>query len=123
MVGFPAKVDRHATMALLKKMIRRPRQKEGKDDGDVQTDLAKAGTNRTKQKCNVFQELDLDLDNNRKQRATLHSIMAGSIRPNARLAKSHNLMPKCRCGAEKEDVQHVFNNCPDQTQITENMTT
>ena len=43
--------------------------------------------------------------------------MAGSIRPNARLARSHGFKPKCRCGAEKEDIQHVFNNCTDHSQI------
>ena len=62
MVGFPAKIDRHATLALLENTIRRPRQKERKHDGDVQTDSAKAKANRTKPTNNVLQELDLELD-------------------------------------------------------------
>lgn len=62
-------------------------------------------------------ELDLDFDTNPKQRATLHSILVGSVRPNARLAKSHGIKPHCRCGAEKEDVQHLFGNCPDHAHI------
>lgn len=67
-----------------------------------------------------MEELDFELDKNPKHKATLHSIMAGSIRPNARPAKSHGHKPKCRCGAEKEDVKHVFNSCPDHAHIREN---
>lgn len=85
--------------------------------GEVQNDSAKAETNRTKPPCNALQELDLDLEENPKHKATLHSIIAGSIRPNARLSKSHGLKPACRCGAEREDVQHVFNSCPDHEHI------
>ena len=57
------------------------------------------------------------MDKNPKRKATLHSIIAGSIRPNARLARSHGFKPMCRCGAEKEDIQHVFNSCTDHSQI------
>ena len=104
MVGFPKKVDRHATMALLRTTIKQSRQQE------------------EKKKESVLQELDLELDKVPKHRAILNSIMIGTIRPNARLAKSHVLKPKCRCGAEKEDVQHVFNDCPDHLQISEDTT-
>ena len=104
MVGFPEEVDRHATMALLKKTIKQPRQSDNK-------------------KGNVLQELDLELDKNPKNRTALHSIVAGSIRPNARLARSHGVKPRCRCGAEKEDVQHVFNTCPDHEHIRKSRTT
>ena len=99
MVGFPANVDRHATMVLLSNATKQPRP---------------VSDSRSK---SVLEELDLELDKKPKHRATLHSIMAGPIRPNARLAKSHGYMPKCRCGAEKEDVQHVFNIRPDHAHI------
>ena len=49
----------------------------------------------------------------------MHSIIAGSIRPNARLARSHGHKPKCRCGAAKEDIQHVFNCCIDHEKMRE----
>ena len=111
-------VDRHATMALLNNTIRRPRRRDPAE-GEVRTDSAKAESNRTKPSGNVLQELDLELDKNPKHKATLHSIMAGSIRPNARITHSHGLKPSCRCGAEKEDVQHVFNHCPDHNHIRE----
>ena len=116
MVGFPALVDRHATMALLNNTIRRPRRRDPAE-GEVRTVSAKAETNRTEPSGNVLQELDLELGKNPKHKATLHSIMAGSIRPNARSAHSHGVKPCCRCGADKEDVQHVFNQCPDHNQI------
>lgn len=96
MVGFPANVDRRATMALLNNLIRRPRNTIS---------------------SNVLDDVGLELDKNPKHRATPHSIMAGCIRPNARLAKSHGLTPKCRCGAEKEDVQHGVGCCPDHAHI------
>ena len=47
----------------------------------------------------------------------MHSILAGSVRANSRLAKSHGLKPQCRCGAEHEDVAHVFRDCPDHQHI------
>ena len=97
MVGFPEYVDRQATMAIVKNKLRkRPTTQNNKE--------------------NVWGEVDLD-HGNLKHMATLQSIMAGSIRPNARLAKSHGLTPKCRCGADKEDSQHVFNECKDHAQI------
>lgn len=101
-VGFPAGVDKHATMALLNNTIRKP-NKEGKEGNSGNE--------------NVLEELDLELNKNQKHRATLHNIMAGSIRPNARLARSHGFKPRCRHGAEKEDVQHVFGHCPDHAHI------
>ena len=61
----------------------------------------------------------MELKDNNKHKTTLHSIMAGSIRPNARLARSHGHKPKCRCGAAKEDIQHVFNWCTDHDKIRE----
>ena len=67
----------------------------------------------------MLDKLDLDLKGKPKQKATLHSIIAGSIRPNARLAKSHEKKPRCRCGAVKEDIQHVFNECADHAKIRE----
>ena len=61
--------------------------------------------------------IDLDFKKEPKARATLHSILAESIRPNARLAHSHELSPACRCGCVREDVQHVFEACEDHRSI------
>ena len=97
MVGFPANVDRQATMAIIKNIIRTSKKSEHKKE-------------------NVLDEVGLEPDNP-KHMATLQSILAGPIRPNARLPKSHGLTPKCRCGADKEDSQHVFNECKDHAQI------
>ena len=92
MVGFPLNVDRPATLALLK--------------------------NDTRCLSDELKELiDLDFKVDFKAKATLHSILAGSIRTNSRLARSHGLKPQCRCGAEREDVQHVFDDCPDHNHI------
>lgn len=97
MVGFPANVDRQATMAIIKNRIRKSQKPEHKKE-------------------NVLDEVDLE-SSNPKHMATLQSIMAGSIRPNTRLTKPHGLTPKCRCGADKEDSQHVFIECKDHSQI------
>ena len=101
MVGFPEAVDRQATLAILNNTVRKPTKKE---EGA---------------KDNVLHALDLEIKTNPKHKATLHSILAGSIRPNARMAKSHSFKPMCRCGAEKEDVQHVFNDCENHSHIRE----
>ena len=35
------------------------------------------------------------------------------------IARSHDHKPRCRCGAVKEDIQHVFNSCKDHDKIRE----
>ena len=92
MAEFPSQVDRFATMVVLHNHLKK---------------LPKA----------IREEVDLDIQGDFKNKATLHSIMAGSIRPNGRVARSHGLTPNCRCGAEKEDVGHVFGHCQDHQVI------
>ena len=48
---------------------------------------------------------------------TVESIIAGSIRPNCKLATSHKLPAKCRCGKDIEDLEHVFFECAQYTHI------
>ena len=55
--------------------------------------------------------VDLDLKKEATAKATLQSILAGSVRPNSRLARSRGLPQSCRCGCHKEDIQHVFQEC------------
>ena len=83
MRGFPKYVDRNATLAMLNKHTREA-SKELKE------------------------ELDLDLEANPKSKAVLHNILAGSVRANSRLTKSHGVKPLCRCGAGHKDIAHVF---------------
>ena len=48
---------------------------------------------------------------------TVEGIIAGSVRPNSRLAKSHKMSAKCRCGKDREDLDHVFDECEDHRDI------
>lgn len=63
------------------------------------------------------QWLDLDFKEDRSAESALDSILAASIRPNARLCKSHSVQQTCRCGGVNEDVEHVLCHCPDHSHI------
>ena len=56
--------------------------------------------------------LDLDVKTYAFSKIILESILAGSVRGNARRSNSHGTSAKCRCGAEGEDQEHIFHKCP-----------
>lgn len=61
--------------------------------------------------------LDLDLKANSLDKVTIDSILAGSVRGNARMEHLHGISAKCMCGTFKEDQAHIFHDRPNTEAI------
>ena len=61
--------------------------------------------------------MDLSFKENPIDKVTLDSILAGSIRGNARLQHSHGIMAKCMYGTPKEDQEYIFHQCPNLEEV------
>ena len=87
-------------------------QPRRKDMADLAPDLDRVATlalhqDRTKLVSKEHKHLvDTKMKENPLDKAILESILAGSIRGNERLSKSHKIAAACRCGAPKEDTAH-----------------
>ena len=113
MEGLPQQVDKETTMCLLNNLLKKPKQQQGSSNSSSSSSSSSSSTNS----IGNWHLIDIDFKKEPKARATFQSILAGSIRPNARLSHSHLLSAACRCGHQREDVQHVFKTCQDHVAI------